>query len=237
MGKEDLVSNNPLRALGLEKEDGADGRRVGLVMARAGLGKTAILVQIAMDSMLRDNKVLHVSIGEDLEKTSTWYTDILDLMNQEKKLEDFSDLVREIMQHRMIMTFKESSFNVAKLEERMGDLAQQGIFKADCMVIDGYDFTDPASAAALGGLKDFMDKNELKMIWFSAVKHRGDERVSGNGVPAPCHEVDDAFDTVLLISPEDNDIKLRTLKCSEACGIGADQSLILDPATMLIKKA
>ena len=237
MGKEDLVTNNPLRALGLEKEDDAGSQRVGLVMARAGLGKTAILVQIAMDSMLRDNKVLHVAIDEDLDKTSTWYTDILDLMNQEKKVENFQEVIDEMMTNRMIMTFKENSFDTAKLGERMEDLAQQGIFKADCLVIDGFDFTAVDSATALGGLKTFMDKNDLKMIWFSAVSHRDDDRVSANGVPAPCHEVDEAFDTVLLISPEDDGMKLKTLKCSEACSADAGKALILDPATMLIKKA
>ena len=237
MGKEYLVSNNPLRSLGLEKEDGADSRRVVLVMARAGLGKTAILVQIAMDSMLRDNKVLHVAIGEDLDKTRTWYDDILNLMDQENKIDDFQEVVAEVIQNRMIMTFKENSFDAAKLEERMQDLAQQGIFKADCLVVDGFDFTGSDSVSVLNELKGFMDKNDLKMIWFSAVSHRGDDRVSANGVPAPCHEVDDAFDTVLLISPEDKDIKLKTLKCSEACAVDAGKALLLDPATMLIKKA
>ncbi len=237
MGKEDLVANNPLRALGLEKEDGNDGRRVGLVMARAGLGKTAILVQIAMDSMLRNNKVLHVAIGEGLEKTKTWYDDILALMNQEQNGENFQQIVDDVMQSRMIMTFKENSFSAATLEERMDDLSQQGIFKADCLVVDGFDFTDANSASALSELKGFMGKNDLKMIWFSAVSHRDDDRVSANGIPAPCHEVDDAFDTVLLISPEDGDLKLKTLKCSKECAADAGKSLSLDPATMLIKKA
>jgi hypothetical protein len=237
MGKEDLVSNNPLRALGFEKDEAADTRRVGLVMARAGLGKTAILVQIAMDSMLRDNKVLHVAIGEGVDKTRTWYDDILTLINGEKKLDNFQQVVDEIMQNRMIMTFKENSFSLATLEERMEDLSSQGIFKADCLVIDGFDFNDSDRATAFADLKTFMESNNLKMIWFSATCHRDDERVSDNGVPAPCHNFDDVFDTVLLISPEDGNINLKTLKCSEACSVDAGKSLILDPATMLIKKA
>ena len=137
----------------------------------------------------------------------------------------------------LFRSFKENSFDTAKLGERMEDLAQQGIFKADCLVIDGFDFTAKDSAAALGGLKIFMETSDLKMIWFSALSHRDDDRVSANGVPAPCHEVDEAFDTVLLISPEDNGMKLKTLKCSDACSVDAGKALILDPATMLIKKA
>ncbi|HIQ37743.1 MAG TPA: hypothetical protein EYH36_07085 [Desulfocapsa sulfexigens] len=236
MGKEDLVSNNPLRALGLEKDEAADARRVGLVMARAGLGKTAILVQIALDSMLRDNKVLHVAIGEGVGKTRTWYDDILTLINDENEVENFQQVVDCIVKNRMIMTFKENSFSPATLEERMEDLSSQEIFKADCLVVDGFDFNDAESASSLNELKGFMDRNGLKMIWFSAVSHRDDERVSANGIPAPCHEFDENFDTVLLISPEDNDIRLKTLKCSEACSVDAGKSLSLDPATMLIKK-
>ncbi|MBL4904354.1 MAG: hypothetical protein JKY62_17155 [Desulfocapsa sp.] len=237
MGKEDLVSNNPLRVLGLETDEAVDARRVGLVMARAGLGKTAILVQIAMDAMLRDNKVLHVAIGEGIDKTRTWYDDILTLINDDKKIENFQNVVDDIMKNRMIMTFKENSFSLATLEERMEDLSSQEIFKADCLIVDGFDFSDVESVSVLNELNGFMDKNGLKMVWFSAVSHRGDERVSANGVPAPCHECDELFDTVLLISPEDNEIRLKTLKCSEACSVDAGKSLSLDPATMLLKKA
>jgi hypothetical protein len=235
MGKEDLVSSNPLRALGLEKIEEGEGRRAGLVMARAGLGKTAILVQIALDSMLRDNKVLHVSIGEGVDKTRIWYDDILNLMDKEQKIEDFPELVADVMQRRMIMTFKESGFSAAILEERMVDMVQQDIFKPTCLVVDGFDFNAPDSKASLHELKDLMEKNDLQMIWLSAVCHRDDVRVSVNNVPAPCHEVDSFFDTVLLISPEDNSLKLKVLKPSVACSQNAGQFLLLNPATMLIE--
>ncbi len=99
----DLVVNNPLRALGLD--DKAEGKEsTGLVMARAGLGKTAILVQFALDCMLLGNKVLHVSIGEGVDKTRAGYDDILALLTDGEKIET----IPEIMQNRMIMTFKES---------------------------------------------------------------------------------------------------------------------------------
>ena len=72
--EDDLIVNNPLRALGLEgKAGGKVQSMMGLVMARAGLGKTAILVQFALDCMLLGNKVLHVSIGEGVDKTRAWY--------------------------------------------------------------------------------------------------------------------------------------------------------------------
>ena len=47
-----LTQQNPLRVLNMSKDS-----QMGLVMARAGLGKTALLVQIALDAILRGKRV------------------------------------------------------------------------------------------------------------------------------------------------------------------------------------
>jgi hypothetical protein len=230
MGNE-LIISNPLRALGLEEKTGGNAQAMmGLVMARAGLGKTAILVQFALDCMLLGNKVLHVSIGEGVNKTRSWYDDILSLLTDGEKLES----IPEVMKNRMIMTFKENSFSKAKLEERLDDLVQQNIYKPECLIIDGYDF-ESNDKKSLEELRGFMNERGLKMIWFSAVSHRDDKRVSLDGVPAPCHEVDSLFDTVLLIKPEGDAMKLNILKC-DSCAVDPGSILMLDPSTMLIKQ-
>ncbi|SDP50978.1 hypothetical protein [Desulforhopalus singaporensis] len=227
----DMVVNNPLRALGLDEKAG-DGAQptMGLVMARAGLGKTAILVQFALDCMLLGNKVLHVSIGEGIDKTRTWYDDILALLTAGERMDD----IPGAMQNRMIMTFKESSFSKALLEERLDDLVQQNIYRPECLIIDGYDF-EKNTKESLEEFRNFMHERGLKMIWFSAVSHRGDDRKSVDGVPAPCHEVDSLFETVLLISPEEDAMKLNIVKC-DTCSIDPGSTLMLDPSTMLIRK-
>ncbi|MBC8208631.1 MAG: hypothetical protein H8E79_05640 [Desulfobulbaceae bacterium] len=234
MGKEDLVVNNPLRVLGMGTKAEDEQQRMGLIMARAGLGKTAILVQIALDSILRGNKVLHVSIGEGVEKTRAWYDDILNLMVEGKDFDNLPEMVSEIVSKRMIMTFKESSFGAAKLEERLKDMVQQDIFCPDCMIIDGYDFGE-TTHEQLQEFKAFMITHGLKTIWFSAVSHRGDDRVSEAGVPAPCHEIDDLFEMIMMIVPEQDAIKLNLLKCTSGA-VEPGTSLLLDPSTMLIKK-
>jgi hypothetical protein len=230
MGNNELVVSNPLRALGLEDKSGGVQAMMGLVMARAGLGKTAILVQFALDCMLLGNKVLHVAIGEGVDKTRAWYDDILSLLTDGEKVGS----IPEIMKNRMIMTFKESSFSKALLEERLDDLVKQNIYKPECLIIDGYDFTNN-DKASLEGLRNFMNDRGLKMIWFSAVSHRDDPRVSLDGVPAPCHEVDSLFETVLLIKPVGDAMKLDILKC-DSCKLDPGTTLMLDPSTMLIKK-
>ena len=232
MENNELIVNNPLRALGLEdKGSGGVQAMMGLVMARAGLGKTAILVQFALDCMLLGNKVLHVAIGEGVDKTRTWYDDILSLLTGGEKIGS----IPAIMKNRMIMTFKESSFSKALLEERLDDLVKQKIYKPECLIIDGYDFANN-DKESLEELRNFMNDRGLKMIWFSAVSHREDPRVSLDGVPAPCHEVDSLFETVLLIKPVGDAMKLDIVKC-DSCKLDPGTTLLLDPSTMLIKKA
>ncbi|MFV0436672.1 MAG: hypothetical protein ACK5PS_04690 [Desulfopila sp.] len=228
MANNDLVVNNPLKALGLEKKS-ADGiRSMGLVMSRAGLGKTAILVQLALDCMLLGNKVLHVSIGETVDKTRAWYDDILSVITDGEKIES----IPEVMKNRMIMTFKETNFSRVKLQERLDDLVKQDIYQPECLIIDGFDFAT-ADRATIQEMRGFMKDCGLKMIWFSAVRHRDDSRKSAAGVPAPCHEIDDLFDTVLLIDPQGESINLEIVKC-DGCTANPGTKLKLDPSTMLI---
>ncbi len=231
MRNEDLSAVNPLRALLAEGSRAEETRNMGLIMARAGLGKTAILVQIALDCMLLGNKVLHVSIGESVDKTRRWYDDIRGQLTAEESGKN----IPEFMKNRMIMTFKESAFSNAKFEERLDDLVEQDIFCPDCLIIDGYDFVEN-DYQALEFFKTFMESKGLKMIWFSAVSHRGDSRKSADGVPAPCHEVDGLFGNVLLINPTDNAISLDIIKCASST-IEPGTQLALDPSTMLLQKA
>ena len=142
MLKEDLIKKNPLRVLNPLSSESLPDHRMGLVMARAGLGKTAILVQIAMDSMLRGQKVLHVSVDEGLEKAKAWYDDVFKYIADGFQLENAAEVGDELMRNRMIMTFKESAFSRPKLEERLNDLVYQNIFRPDIVVVDGFDFAE-----------------------------------------------------------------------------------------------
>lgn len=231
MGKKELITTNPLRVLGLDNKAEEGGQNLGLVMARAGLGKTAILVQIALDSMLRGNRVLHVAIGQSIEKTRDRYDDILAKLVGDLDEETSTEISRK----RMIMTFKEQVFSRTMLEERLKDLIQQDVFRPDCLIIDGYEF-DENSRQSMEELKQLMADLGISVIWFSAVRHREDDRVSRDGVPAPCHTIDDLFEVVLLINPQDDVMKLDILRCAY-CEVEPGTTLLLDPSTMLIKKS
>ena len=231
MGYEPLVQQNPLRVLNMGREN----NQMGLVMARAGLGKTALLVQIALDAILRGKRVIHVSVGESIDKTRKWYDDILQSILQEHSVTRPHELMDMVARHRMIMTFKVAAFSRSRLEERLNDLILQDIFRPNVLIVDGFDF-DGTSREALEDIKDLMDNMNMQ-AWFSAICHRGDQRVSPAGVPAPCHEIDDLFDMIILLKPEkDATIQLDIIR-NYGEVVESGKGLRLDPTTMMVKEA
>ena len=230
MGYEPQVQQNPLRVLNMGREN----NQMGLVMARAGLGKTALLVQIALDAILRGKRVIHVSVGESIDKTRKWYDDILQSILQEHSVTRPHELMDMVARHRMIMTFKVAAFSRSRLEERLNDLILQDIFRPNVLIVDGFDF-DGTSREALEDIKDLMDNMNMQ-AWFSAICHRGDQRVSPAGVPAPCHEIDDLFDMIILLKPEkDATIQLDIIR-NYGEVVEGGTGLRLDPTTMMVKE-
>ena len=224
------MQQNPLRVLNMGREN----NQMGLVMARAGLGKTALLVQIALDAILRGKRVIHVSVGESIDKTRKWYDDILQSILQEHSVTRPHELMDMVARHRMIMTFKVAAFSRSRLEERLNDLILQDIFRPNVLIVDGFDF-DGTSREALEDIKDLMDNMNMQ-AWFSAICHRGDQRVSPAGVPAPCHEIDDLFDMIILLKPEkDATIQLDIIR-NYGEVVEGGTGLRLDPTTMMVKE-
>lgn len=230
MGYEPLVQQNPLRVLNM----GLENNQLGLVMARAGLGKTALLVQIALDAILRGKRVIHVSIGESIDKTRKWYEDILQSILAEHSVTRPHELIDMVAQHRMIMTFKVAAFSRSRLEERLNDLVLQDIFRPNILIVDGFDFVG-TNREALEDIKDLMENMNMQ-AWFSAICHRDDPRVSPTGVPAPCHEIDDLFDMAILLKPEkDATIQLDIIR-NNGEQVEGGKGLRLDPTTMMVKE-
>ena len=234
MLKKDLILKNPLRAWEPETGRNTAEPRMGLIVAPRGSGKTAMLVQFALDSLLRGNRVVHVSIGQSLEKTKEWYEDLFQELSRNYKLEHVGEVHSEIAAGRLIMTFNAGGFSAAKLEERLTDLIEQDIFHPDSLVIDGFDF-ESASPEQVEGLRKLVRDRGLH-AWFSAVPGRDGAQVSALGVPAPCDRFEGLFDCILRLDPAARGIALTTLK-SDVAASKDHPAIRLDPTTFLVNES
>ncbi len=230
MLKKELIFRNPLRLMEHETEDILQSGGFGAVLARAGLGKTAILVQLALDSLLRSKNVLHISLDDSVKKVCLWYEEVFRNIADQYNIGQTEQLWESIVSHRLIMTFKVDSFSVPKLEERLIDLIEQNIFLPQVILIDGLPF-DGDIRKSLTELKKLAESRFMH-VWFTVRTHRHDEPAP-DGMPASLLHLSDLFDVIIQLQPEGKEIHVKALKGGPAsCDY---PELLLDPSTMLVK--
>jgi hypothetical protein len=230
MLKHDLIMRNPLRFLGLETDDILISGQFGAILARAGVGKTALLIQIALNTMLRDKNVLHISLNDPVGKVNVWYQEVLGRLAQQYQVPNLDLLWDTIVPHRFIMTFQVEGFSAPRLEERLTDLMSQSIFRPDMILIDGQPFGQEAGTQ-LEELKALAAKLGLPM-WFTVTTHRH-EAPAEDGLPVQLSPVKDLFEVAIALQPVENTVHIKAVK-----GCPANECrppLILDPVTMLIR--
>jgi hypothetical protein len=230
MLKNELILKNPLRRMGYESDDILKGGEFGAVMARAGVGKTAFLVQLALNSMLREKNVLHISLNDPVKKVSLWYKEVFNRIATQYAIHQSVQLWDTILPHRFIMTFKVEGFSVPKLEERLTDLIEQDIFKPQAMIIDGLPFNDTVNQD-LADLKNLASHQEMH-VWFTVRTHRHEDP-GPNGTPTQLIQVADLFEVAIQLIPIGKQIQIKAFKGPGSRGDQPD--LMLDPATMLIQ--
>jgi hypothetical protein len=227
-----FILRHPLGKLtGSENEDILPESAFGAVMARAGVGKTALLIQLAIHSLLCDKNVLHISLNDPVKKVGLWYKEVYRNIAFRYDIEDQELLFENMLPHRFIMTFEVEGFSVPKLEERLTDLMEQNIFRPHAIFIDGLPF-DEAQRGSLSDLKAFVKKNSLK-AWFTVRIHR-DEKPGSDSVSSQFNPFQDLFETVILIQPEGKAIHLKAVKGGKTDP--DTNGVLLDPTTMLIQE-
>lgn len=233
MLKKDLIFRNPLRAMGADgrdlNEDILPEGGFGAVLARAGLGKTALLVQLALDGLLRGRNVLHVSLSDPVRKVCLWYEEVFRNIAAQYRMDQMDRMWETILPNRLIMTFAKGGFSATKLEERLSDLAEQDIFIPQIMLVDGLSFETGDVRGTLSELKALARSYSLQ-VWFAVRTHREDP-VGPDGAPVTVGQVMDFFDAAFQLKPEGASILVHPLKGT----ILGEAALVLDPSTMLVR--
>lgn len=231
MLQNDTLARNPLNALGFDSDAGLLPGQFGAILARAGVGKTAFIVQLALNAMLREQNVLHLSLNEPVDKVTLWYREVFQHLAADLQIPQAGQVWEALLPHRFIMTFKVEGFSVPKLEERWTDLAAQGIFTPRVLIVDGLP-VEADSRPLLTQLRQLAQQRETP-VWFTVRTHRH-EPLGADGLPPQLTGIADLFRVAVHLDPEGQDVHVRVLK---GLPEGADSSnLMLDPATMLIRK-
>jgi hypothetical protein len=210
MSKSNQILNSQLKFI---KENAghllADGQ-FGAVLARAGEGKTSFLMHLAWDNLLREKNVLHICLDQPIKKVCLWYEEVLHRISDQYELNATDVMWETILPHRFIMTFNTEDFNANRLEERISDLTEQGIFFPQIVLLDGLPF-DKADQVSLSELKALAGKHGFP-VWFTAMTHRENNVDQTDGIPAPISYISDLFEVVVQLKPTGRDINVQMIK-------------------------
>jgi hypothetical protein len=230
MLKTDLILRSPVQYLSGQSADMLADGQFGGVLARAGVGKTALMVQIALNAMLHERNVIHVSLNQPVNKTNLWYREVFGHMARQSSVPHPEALWESLVPRRFIMTFRAEGFSVPKMEERLTDLVEQKIFVPRLLILDGLSFDEPLRDS-LSELKHFARLYGMR-VWFTIRTHRHEEP-GPDGVPKQLSDVEDLFEVAIQLMPVGEEILVKVLK---GLTLPADHAhLVLDPTTMLVK--
>lgn len=203
----------------------------GVVLSRAGGGKSACLVHIAFDKLLGGERVLHVSIDETPEKVTDYYEVRFYNIAKALKLPDDFDIQGLLASNRMILAYMNDTFNVQRLRDNLENLSGNMDFRPDTIVIDGLHVNN-SERELIGNIRTLARDMGME-IWMSALYHRHIDKTNIRGIPYPIDEIDDLFDVVFQLKPEGSFICLHMLKNGDN-GSGGNSMLRLDPGTFLV---
>jgi hypothetical protein len=215
---------------------GLKAGEIGVIASTSGVGKTSVLVQIALDKLLQEKKVIHVSFTQHTGYVLTWYEDIFDEFIRKKNLENARDVKNEIVKNRVLMNFSQDGVSGDQVLRSLRAMIVEGGFKAEYLIIDGFDFSR-MDRELISKVKGFAGELGLE-VWYSCTVPSGNgktgDQYTKQNIPLLLKDFADLVDSVVVLEPKGDHIEFSVSKDRDTYNPPA-MALKLDPKTLLIQ--
>ncbi|UCF67966.1 MAG: hypothetical protein JSV80_01320 [Acidobacteriota bacterium] len=219
----------------LLERDGYPGPGPGslaLVMARAGVGKTAVLTGIGLDALLAGHRVLHVSVESNVDHVRDWYDDLLaELMRVQTGEYHPAQIQLEIERRRHIHSYLHHSFSLERLEQTVTLLDEQMDFRPQLIIFDRLQ-DELLHPEIVGGLQSIARRLGAE-LWTAARVHREGPPAREGHLPPPIDRIEQQLDLALRLEPEGSRVRLHVVKDRDKI-LDRDLHVLLDPTTLLL---
>ncbi len=229
----ELLERSPIRILEKSTHGGLGKGNLGIIAARKGVGKTAVLVHLATDQLFQGNHVIHVSFSADTSHIVDWYEDIFSEITRRYDLDEAIEVHNEIVKNRVIMNFNQEGISVSQIVKSLKAMIYDGGFRADMIIVDTFDFAK-AKADDVATFKGFAEEAGIE-IWISATLPAGPLETDDRGYPPLISPIMDSVSVLVLLLPKEGFIHLELVKDHDAKQT-TDTHLKLDPKILLIAK-
>jgi hypothetical protein len=227
----DFLKFSPLKILESSAYKELGKGNLGVLIARAGVGKTSCLIHIAFDKIFRDEKLVHVSLKDAPEKVAAYYNAILYDLITALNIENEHEARALLDKNKIIFAYLKKSFDLNRLHKSLTNLASEVNFKPNTLIVDGVNFAETGKDI-FEGFKKIAKEFDLE-VWFSALSHRHITEVNEKGIPFPCNNLADLFSLIIQLSSTQSGVFLTLLKDHGTEHI-PDVMVRLDPNNYLV---
>ena len=231
MVKEELVRRSPVRVFMNSINGGLKSGEMGLIASPSGIGKTSVLVQIALDKLLQEKKVIHISFTQHTDYVLAWYKDIFEEFIRRKNLENEQDVKDDIVKNRVLMKFTQRGISEEQILRSLRALIKDGGFNAEALIIDGYDFA-LAEKDEISAIKSFAAEMGMS-IWYSCTVKDEEPYYDKLKLPPLLKNLEALFEVIIVLEPRPDYINLTVSKDRDVFN-PEHMALKLDPRTLLI---
>lgn len=204
---------------------------LGVVTARAGVGKTACLVQIALADLLHGRAALHVALDMTVSQVRQWYDRLFQEAGRRGLVEASDSKRMDLERRRHIHSYPQQGFDADRLSGALTFLGDVMDFRPQVVVVDGYPF-DQATGEKIQQLADVAAVSRVP-LWLTALAHRHAPVDQATGLPEPIKQFAPALSVVLHLTPSDQQVQLRLLKDRDA-EVPRTLPVRLDPTSLLL---
>ena len=221
MNIDTLIERSPMQSIFPNLRGGLNVGQIGGVMARAGVGKSAFLIHIALSHLLRGANVLHVSLTNTQAHVRSFYDEIYTELLRSSGASETPYGRISIERHRLIHSNLNSTFDIVDFKKLLESVSQLIDFKPSLVIIDGFE-ENPSNVESWAKIAQ---ENQLR-IWFSVRTHREHGEKASDLAPS--------YSTAIELRPESNNIALHLLR------LGGEETteqhtFLLDPVTMMLQ--
>jgi len=227
----ELIQRSPIRILEQSINGGLKPGEIGVIASESGVGKTSVLVQLAMDKLLQAKKVIHVSFVQHTHYVLAWYEDIFNEFISKKNLENAEEVKNELVRNRVLMNFNQDGISKDQIIKSLRAMIVDGGFAAEAIIVDGFDFSR-TDREHIASVRDFAREMGLS-VWYSCTVKGEGHQYDKQNIPLALKDLADLIDVVIVLEPKADHIEFSVSKDRNTHDTKA-MAMRLDPKTLLI---
>ncbi|RFT15732.1 MAG: hypothetical protein OP8BY_0107 [Candidatus Saccharicenans subterraneus] len=233
MVKKILSARSPIKTLEKNLRGGVGPGHLGVFASRKGVGKTACLVQIALDRLFEDRPVIHVSYASRVDYIISWYEELFKKLASRENLKSEMEVHDRVVRNRVILNFRQEGMKTEQVLKSIEALLGPGNFAARTIIVDGFNFYLPC-AQDLAQFKKFAVDRQLE-FWFSCSLKGEDPLFDDQGLPFVLKDYLPSLDIIITLEHDNGRVRLNLVKDHDQIS-SKKLRLELDPQTLLLTR-